>query len=306
MATRFAQRGTGPVRAILIAATLSVLVLVTGCATKPTWVEGAPAAPSVAPVAAQSPAPEPVPAAAPAPESLPLVTYDPAPKGFPEDEQALSTQRPREGLRPTGRIAAYDAPGGRPRAFLEPTLAGVNLTVPIVERRVGWVAVMLPSSSRRLAWIPPGTGWTTVPLRDQLVVYRSTHRMEWHRDDKLVKSWPVSLGVRATPTPLGRSFILGRSKLPGAVYADTEVFALGAVPEDPDALPAGLRGAHIGVHTWYNDRTLGKDSTDGCIRLTKSGQQLLLRELAPGTPVVVLDAPPAGAPTAAASAAPAA
>jgi len=38
------------------------------------------------------------------------------------------------------------------------------------------------------------------------------------------------------------------------VYADTDVLALGAVPDDPDSVPTALRGAHIGIHTWYHDR----------------------------------------------------
>ncbi len=140
---------------------------------------------------------------------------------------------------------------------------------------------------------PAGRGWTSVALRDQLVVYRRTHELLWLRDGAIVRSWPVTLGSPATPTPLGRTFVLGRSKLSGAVYAGTDVFALGAVPDNPQAVPPGLRGAHIGVHTWYTDATIGKDVTDGCIRLTKSGQQLLLQEIAPGTGLVVLERPPA-------------
>jgi hypothetical protein len=88
---------------------------------------------------------------------------------------------------------------------------------------------------------------------------------------------------------LGRTFILGRSRLSGEVYGDTDVFALGAVPDDVDSVPAGLRGAHIGIHTWYHDGELGRDTTDGCIRLTRSGQRAMLAKVPPGTPVVVLD-----------------
>jgi lipoprotein-anchoring transpeptidase ErfK/SrfK len=61
------------------------------------------------------------------------------------------------------------------------------------------------------------------------------------------------------------------------------------VPDDPEAVPPGLRGAHIGLHTWYHDGELGRDTTDGCIRLTRSGQQLLLDEIVPGTEVLVVD-----------------
>jgi hypothetical protein len=200
----------------------------------------------------------------------------------------MSTTRPTEGLRPLRALGAYDRPGGTAKVMLAPTIRGVRVTVPIVDRRAGWVAVLAPSANRTIAWIPPG-GWDTVALRDQIVVVRSTHQLLWYRDDRLMRTWRVSLGTRATPTPLGRTFILGTSLLPGHVYAGTRVFALGAVPDDPEAIPPGLRGAHIGIHTWYHDGELGMNTTDGCVRLTKKGQQLLLSELRPGTPVVVVD-----------------
>ncbi|GIG90307.1 L,D-transpeptidase [Plantactinospora endophytica] len=228
-----------------------------------------------------------LPAAAP-PADLPVVDYGPAPRGFPRDPAPMSAIRLGEGLRPIRRIAAYDAPGGRPRAFLAPTIGGVPVTMPIVTRRAGWTAVLLPSANRTIAWVPPGP-WSTVELRDLVVVVRHTHRLHWYRDDRLVRSWPVSVGTSATPTPLGRTFILGRSALPGRVYADTEVFALGAVPDDPGSVPAGLRGAHIGLHAWYRDHDLGRNNSNGCIRITRKAQELLLAELVPGTELLVLD-----------------
>lgn len=257
-------------------------VMLCGCATPATTV-ATPSPHSPTPSAAPA-----IPRATTPPPDTPVIDYGPAPRGFPPDPAPMSTAPLVEGLRPRGRVAAYDAPGGRPRAWLPSAISGVPLTVPIVQRRLQWVAVLLPSVNRTVAWIPPD-GWTRVSLRGQVVVHRREHRLSWYRDGKIVQSWPVTLGHPDTPTPLGRTFILGRSKLAGEVYADTDVLALGAVPDDPSAVPAGLRGAHIGIHTWYHDRTLGQDTTDGCIRLTKSGQRRLLRELAPGTEVVVLD-----------------
>jgi hypothetical protein len=229
--------------------------------------------------------------AAPPPAGLPVVDYGAAPGGFPADPQPLSTEPLVEGLHPARTVAAYDAPGGQPRALLAPTISGVQVTMPIVQRRAGWVAVLLPSANRTIAWVPPG-GWTSVMLRDRLVVERASHTLTWYRGDVTQQSWSVTLGTDATPTPLGRTFVLGRSTLAGAVYAGTDVFALAAVPDEPGAVPTGLRGAHIGLHTWYNDWTLGKNATDGCIRLTRTGQQLLLQEIAPGTPVIVVDTAP--------------
>ncbi|MGI5523142.1 L,D-transpeptidase [Micromonospora sp. CA-259024] len=294
------RRRAGWVAAAIAVSALLVTALLVGQALTPRST-----APDDRVVAAADPSPssveqspeESVPPAAPAPAGLPVVDYDPAPGGFPADPATMDTTPLTEGAHPTKRIAAYDAPGGRPRAFLEPSIRGVELTMPIADRRAGWTAVLLPSANRRLAWLPPG-GFDTVPLRDQIVVERKVHRLTWYRAGKAVRSWEVSLGQSGQETPLGRTFILGRTPPPEEVYGGVDIYALGSVPDDPESVPAGLRGAHIGVHTWYNDDELGENTTNGCIRLTRSGQRELLAEVRPGTSVVVVDRLPTPPPTA--------
>ncbi|MFD6565251.1 L,D-transpeptidase [Micromonospora profundi] len=295
----YRRRGVWVGAAIAVAALLIVALLVGQALTprstnrdRPVAAATDPTPPSIE----QSPE-EPVPAAAPAPDGLPVVDYDPAPKGFPADPATMDTTPLTEGVHPTRRIAAYDAPGGRPLAFLEPTLAGVELTVPIADQRAGWTAVLLPSANRRLAWLPPG-GFDTVPLRDQIVVERKVHRLTWYRAGKAMRSWKTSLGQPGQETPLGRTFILGRTPPPEAVYGGVDIYALGSVPDDPEAVPASLRGAHIGVHTWHNDDDLGRNTTNGCIRVTRSGQRELLAEVRPGSSLVVVDQLPTPPPTA--------
>lgn len=124
------------------------------------------------------------------------------------------------------------------------------------------------------------------------------YRLTWYRDGEAKRSWRLSLGQPGQETPLGRTFVLGRTPPPEAVYGGVDILALGSIPDDPDAVPAGLRGAHIGIHTWYHDGELGRSTTNGCIRLTSSGQRLLLEQLRPGTPVVVADELPTPPPTA--------
>ncbi|WP_088975502.1 L,D-transpeptidase [Micromonospora coxensis] len=243
------------------------------------------------------PSDEPVPVAGPVPAGLPVIDYDPAPGGFPADPQPGDTAPLTEGLSPTRRIAAYDAPGGRPLALLAPTISGVELTMPVVARRAGWTAALLPSANRRIAWLPEG-GWSRVLLRDQIVVERKPHRLTWYRHGEAVDSWPVALGMPGQLTPLGRTFVLGRTPPPQEIYGGVDIFALGAIPDDPDAVPTGLRGAHIGLHSWYDDSTLGRNVTNGCIRLTRNAQRKLLDEVPPGTPLIVVDELPTPPPTA--------
>jgi L,D-transpeptidase catalytic domain len=278
----------GPVRTLStgLVATALLLLGASAASAPSTRAKGAPRHPLA--ISVTHPKPQPLLRAAPPPANLPVIDYGPAPRGFPADPTPMSGVALIEGMHPTGRVAGYDAPGGRPRAFLDPTILGAPITLPIVLRHRGWVGVLLPSVNRTIAWVPPGS-WVTVALRDQIVVVRSAHQVSWYRDGALMHSWLATLGSRATPTPLGRTFILGRSTLRGHVYADTDVFALGAVPDDPNAVPTGLKGAHIGLHTWYHDADLGKNTTDGCIRVTRTGQRLLLAELLPGTEVLVVD-----------------
>jgi hypothetical protein len=247
-------------------------------------------------VAAAAPAPQPsrtagpteVPPAAPAPRSLTVISYTSAPPGLPPDPSPASAAPVTEGLHPVKRLAVYDAPGGRPRAFLPPSISGVPVTVPIVGRRTGWVAVLLPSVNRRIGWLPT-TGWTPATLRDRLVLRRAAHRLTWLRDGVPHQSWTVATGAPRTPTPLGRTFVLGRTATSGAAYAGLDALVLGSVPDDKDAVAAGLRGGHTGIHAWYRAAAFGHSVSNGCIRMPGPAQRALLSHIAPGTLVQVLD-----------------
>jgi lipoprotein-anchoring transpeptidase ErfK/SrfK len=278
-------------RGAALLATLLLLALgsAAGCASKNRVARIAPpSAPisSVTPSVAPTPS-ETVPAAAPATGDLPVINYGRAPRGFPADPAPMSTTALTEGLHPTRKVAVYDAPDGRPLAYLTPTLAGLQLVMPVVARKSGWVSVVLPSANRTLGWLPAG-GWTITPLRDQLVVALASHTLTWYREGRRMQSWTVATGTSRTPTPLGRTFILGRSAAPSSVYAGVDVFVLGAVPDDPSTLSAGLRGAHTGLHAWYSSSVFGKSVSNGCIRMPRSGQQTLLAELTSGTELVVV------------------
>jgi hypothetical protein len=243
----------------------------------------APTPPGPAPKVAES-----VPPAAAAPAGLPVIDYWRAPRGLPADPAPLSTAAITEGLRPTARRVVYDAPGGTPRAFLPSSISGLPVTVPIVERRAGWVAVLLPSINRKVGWLT-ARGWVSRPLRDQLVLRRRTHELTWSRAGVRQNTWTVATGAPATATPLGRTFVMGRTATSGAVYAGLDALALGSVPENRDSLPTGLRAAHTGIHGWYNTTAFGRSISNGCIRVPKSGQRALLKNIGAGTVLTVID-----------------
>jgi hypothetical protein len=227
--------------------------------------------------------------AGPVPPGLQTVVYDKFQTGWQADPEAMKTTGITFGVHPLKPVAMYDKVGGKARQMAAPTIAtNVDLVMPVVLQKPGWFGVLVPSANRSVAWLPD-KDLEKRPLNDHIVVYRKQHKLVWLKDDKPQREWEVTLGASKSPTPLGRSYVLGRSALVGDVYAGTDVLALSSIPDDPNSVPTGLRGAHTGIHTWKNDNNLGNNVSDGCIRLTKSGQQLLLREIEPGTPVTVLD-----------------
>jgi hypothetical protein len=279
-------RRTGPVCVLVLASCVLAGVTET---TAP-----APAAPPAVRVARAEPSPAPthtvatIPPAAPAPRDLPVITYRHVPGGFPADPEPFSMAAVTEAVHPPRRLAVYDRPGGRPRAFLPRDIRGVPVTVPIVERRPGWAAVLLPSVNRRIGWLP-AKGWTAHALRDHVVVRRGAHSLEWLRDGVRRGKWTVAVGSRRTPTPLGRTFVFGRTGTVGDHYAGVDALVLGAVPDDREAVAPGLRDAHTGIHGWYRSSAFGRSISNGCVRMPRDGQETLLRNLAPGTLVTVVD-----------------
>ena len=275
-----------PSRAVPAALVLLVALIGVAWAVWPThqpahWVE---------PFAAASPTTSAPPAeltVRPAPRNLPVISYYHVPGGFPRDQASSSPTPLTEGLRPDDKVAVYDAPGGTPRAFLPAAISGVEVTVPVVGRVQDWTAVLLPSVDRTIGWLAPGKGFSSAKLHDQLVLERGDHQLRWLRDGVQKGSWTVATGTAETPTPLGRTFVLGRTATSGDEYAGLDALVLGAVPEEKEALAPGLRDGHTAIHSWYRSSAFGHSVSNGCIRVPQDGQRLLLSEIPPGTPVNV-------------------
>jgi lipoprotein-anchoring transpeptidase ErfK/SrfK len=244
------------------------------------WVSPPPSA--AAPAASAAPL-----TAAPPPEDLPVITYAKGPKGLPDDTESETGPVPAAALRPVEKMALYDAPGGKPRAFLPPRISGLPVVAPIVAERDGWVAVLAPSANRKVGWVP-AEGWRPEPLIDHIVVDLSERSLTWFRDGEEQQDWTVAIGTNKTPTPPGRQFVMGQTKTSGAVFGGVNALVLSSVPEDLEHLPASLRGAHTAIHGWTNSSAFGRNVSNGCLRMPTSAQRALLKEISAGTPVMVV------------------
>jgi lipoprotein-anchoring transpeptidase ErfK/SrfK len=243
---------------------------------------------SLASASVPPPASPPAPlVAAPAPEGLPTLSYWSAAEGFPADPDPASTAAVTQALTPDRKLAVYDAPGGKPLAFLPQDMSGLPVTVPIVARRADWVAVLLPTLNRTIGWLPP-KGWSPSALHDQIVVHVAAHRLVWLRDGVEQAGFSVATGAADTPTPLGRTYVMGTTRTSGKVYAGVDALVLGAIPENKGALADELKDGHTAIHGWYKASAFGHSVSNGCVRLSAANQRRLLDNIEPGTAVHIL------------------
>jgi lipoprotein-anchoring transpeptidase ErfK/SrfK len=149
-----------------------------------------------------------------------------------------------------------------------------------------WLKVMLP---RR----PNGTtGWLRrdqVRLRAvarELEVDLSSRTVRLLRNGQTERSWPVGIGRQATPTPTGRFYITVKLRPPqiSTVYG---AWALGLSGYSDVLEQFGTGDGQIAVHGTSDPADLGREVSNGCIRLDNAAITSLAEMLPLGTPVTI-------------------
>jgi hypothetical protein len=185
-------------------------------------------------------------------------------------------------------VGVYDRPDGTlRRTFGNPQPSGAPLVFLLDRGTSAWLHVFLPAR-------PNGsTGWVRaadvdvrgVPYR--VDVLRSAHQLRLYERDRLVKTFPVAIGTRDTPTPGGTFYLkeLIRPTNRGGVYGP---YAYG-LSGFSDVLTtfSGGEGV-IGIHGTNDPSVIGTDVSHGCIRLRNADITYLAQRLPLGTPVQIL------------------
>lgn len=192
------------------------------------------------------------------------------------------------------QVPVFAAPGGQPVAHLPQAQAHDGTTLPVVEQHPHWVQVLLPARSG----LPSGgvvgqtAGWlraADVTLSENpfvVTVGLSSGTISVTQSGQSVyESVGFGYGVPATPTPIGRTFIMSVFTDPAATYArglPTTALAVQSPTLD------GFGGASVAVTAFhYHDARSGPIS-NGCIRVDSATAQLLAG-LPLGTPVVITE-----------------
>lgn len=243
-------------------------------------------------------------------------TPSPTPTGFPADEEsydlsalpaaevfAVIPELPvdadpdapftGETARPASEsIPVWADPNGEPVAQLPREQRYGGTTVPIVERQEHWVRVLLTGRQAIPSEGDPGqlSGWLRV---DDVEIGAVEGQVEVSLSERTIDivtpggtervADDFASGTEATPTPLGRSFIMLVEVVPRLTYARGHPLVYLSV-QSPTLDDFG--GEDVAVTAFHYHDTRAGAISNGCIRLDATAIDRLA-QLPPGTPVVI-------------------
>lgn len=290
---------------------IAVVVLVMGLGVW--WFARAPeptaSAPSPSPTRTMTPTPSPTPIPTPTPTPT-------TPPGFPANTTAygLDPLPTSEVFSVNPAVAVDDQPyaaftgeAATPRDWAAPVFADPlgqpvskvlreyvfgGTTVPVVERQENWVKVLLAGRQAVPSQGNPAqvTGWVRAqdveltPLDSIVEVSISGHFIDiWHGGTSERVSTDFAWGTGATPTPVGRAFVMLVRPDPSLGYTRGHPIVYLSV-QSPTL--DGFAGSSVAVTAFhYHDAHSGQIS-NGCLRLDAAAIDRLA-QLPVGTPVFI-------------------
>ncbi len=185
-------------------------------------------------------------------------------------------------VHPRRVLPLYDAPDGTAFAKIAPKQFG-DTWLPVITRNRDWVQVLLPSK-------PNGsTGWLRsrevqeAHSRFRVEVHLGSRTLELIEDGRQVGTWSVAIGAPATPTPTGRTFVLGQITDEKQPFSPV-ILPLGSHSDTLDSYGGGP--GTVALHGWTDPSVFGQSISHGCVRVPDDALALL-RTIPTGTPVMV-------------------
>ncbi|MGW4528867.1 L,D-transpeptidase [Amycolatopsis sp. NPDC004378] len=213
---------------------------------------------------------------------LPVAAWSATMQSAPRD-QALRARPLPIRLRPRTPVPVYPVPGGAPFALLPVQIhPGLPTWLPVVDERHGWVQVLLPTRpDGAVGWLKRDDRVELAEHPTHIEIDTSARSVTLHHGRNLL-TWPAGVGRATTPTPHGRTFVLGEIH-PARGLVDRALL-LASHMRTHLAWGAGI--AAVGLHTWPG-ATRGLPATDGSVVLPPEAIPVLAVCAAPGTPVLI-------------------
>lgn len=216
-----------------------------------------------------------------APGELPVSSTYTVVEGAPADPDPSGRT---DGLvvHPVRETPVHDGPGGRAIARMETTQFG-DTWLPVLAEEPGWVQVLLPSRPAS------STGWLRADDVERartpyvIEVHLGSKTLELVQDGNVVDEWSVGIGKEDTPTPTGRTFLLGAFADENQNYSPV-ILPLGTHSPTHDTYGGGP--GTVAIHTWPTADVFGAAISDGCIRVPQDALDQLA-EVPLGTLVII-------------------
>jgi lipoprotein-anchoring transpeptidase ErfK/SrfK len=168
-----------------------------------------------------------------------------------------------EVVHPVRMIPVFARPGRRAFAKVGPRQMG-ELWLPVIDRRGKWTKVLLPSR--------PGSAAGWVRTRDverrttpyEVRVHLGSRTMEVLHEGREMGTWTVAIGKSSTPTPTGRTFVLGLIQDDNQQFSDY-ILPLGTHSNTLDSYGGGP--GTVAFHGWPDPSVFGQAVRHGCIRV---------------------------------------
>jgi len=155
------------------------------------------------------------------------------------------------------------------------------------QQQPDWLLVELPTR-------PNGsTGWvkaSDVTLAQNLWRMRVdlvTHTLTVWNGADVVHTESVAVGKPATPTPTGDFYIAENLTVPKFQYAAYGPFAFGLSAHSNVYTSFGGGDGQVGLHGTGDPSSIGKATSNGCIRISNEGITKLIKIVPPGTPIEI-------------------
>jgi len=182
-------------------------------------------------------------------------------------------------------VVAYDTPGGKAQqTFANPTATGVPLTFMVTATTDGWVEVQLPvRPNGTRAWVA-AQDVEVYEVAYELKVSTADNTLDLYQDGALIDTFPIAAGTGETPTPLGTYYLTELMVPTNSGYGP---FAYGISAFSDVLNKFGGGPGQIGLHGTNDAGSIGRDVSNGCIRMANDDITRLSELLPLGTPIEI-------------------
>jgi L,D-transpeptidase-like protein len=148
-----------------------------------------------------------------------------------------------------------------------------------------WFRALLPLRPNGRTGFLPARSLRLSQTLYRLEVDRSRLELILWNGCRIAGRYPIGLGTKDTPTPVGTFYLVALVKPPtgGSVYG-TYAYGLSAYS---DALTNWTGGGIIGLHGTNDPSSIGERKSHGCIRMRNSDIEHLAKFLPLGTPIEI-------------------